>query len=112
MLAKIERQAKMNSINKMGPLQYQITAPGNWPEIVLNNFGQHTMSWSKCTNLDVGMTPLTLWNGMEELSEIVHRERKHHLIVRTGRQIKDWYPDELTDDLGIYSDEVSVNSGL
>jgi hypothetical protein len=49
---------------------------------------------------------------MEELSEIVHRWMKHHLIVRTGRQIKDWYPDELTDDLGIYSDDVSINSGL
>jgi hypothetical protein len=49
---------------------------------------------------------------MEELLEIVHRWRKHHLIVRTSRQIKDWYPDELTDDLGIYSDDVSVNSGL
>jgi len=49
---------------------------------------------------------------MEELSEIVHRWRKHHLIVRTGRPIKDWYPDELTDDLGINSDDVSINSGL
>jgi hypothetical protein len=47
---------------------------------------------------------------MEELSEIVHRWRKHHLIVRTGRPIKDWYPDELTDDLGINSDDVSINS--
>jgi hypothetical protein len=58
------------------------------------------------------MMLLTLWNGMEELSEIVHRGRKHHLIVRIGRQIKNWYPDELTDDLGINSDDVSVNSGL
>jgi len=49
---------------------------------------------------------------MEELSEIVHRWRKHHLIVRTGRQIKDWYSEEPTDGLGIYSDDVSVNSGL
>jgi len=46
MLAKTERHAKMNNINKLCPLQYQITAPGNWPEIVLNNFGQHKMSWS------------------------------------------------------------------
>jgi hypothetical protein len=49
---------------------------------------------------------------MEELSEIVHRGRKHHLIVRTGRQIKDWYSNELTDDLGINSDDVAVSSGL
>jgi hypothetical protein len=26
---------------------------------------------------------------MEELSEIFHRGRKHHLILKTGRQIKD-----------------------
>jgi hypothetical protein len=58
------------------------------------------------------MTPLSLWNDMEELSEIVHSGRKHHLIVRTSRQIKDWYPEELTDGLGIYSDDVAVNSGL
>jgi hypothetical protein len=112
MLAKTERQAKMNSINKLGPLQYQITAPGNWPKIVLNNFGQHTMSRRKCTNPDVSMTPLTLWNCMEELSEIVHKGRKHYLIVRIGRQIKDWYPDELTNDLGFYSDDVLINNGL
>jgi hypothetical protein len=49
---------------------------------------------------------------MEELSEIVHRWRKHHLIVRTSRQIKDWYSEESTDGLGIYSDDVSVNGGL
>jgi hypothetical protein len=49
---------------------------------------------------------------MEELSEIVHRWRKYYLIVRTGRQIKDWYSEEPTDGLGIYSDDVSTNSGL
>jgi hypothetical protein len=49
---------------------------------------------------------------MEKLSEIVHRWRKHHFIVRTGRQIKDWYSEEPTDGLGIYSDDVSINSGL
>jgi hypothetical protein len=49
---------------------------------------------------------------MEELSKIVHRGRKHHLIVRTGRQLKDWYFDEVTDDLGINSDDMPVNSGL
>jgi len=45
-LAKTKRQAKMNSINKLCPLQYHITAPSHWQEIVLNNFGQHRMRWS------------------------------------------------------------------
>jgi len=49
---------------------------------------------------------------MEKLSEIIHRGRKHHLVVRIGRQIENWYPDKLTDDLGINNDDVSVNSGL
>jgi hypothetical protein len=49
---------------------------------------------------------------MEELSEIVHRGRKHHLIIRTAGQIKDWNTYEVTDDLGINSDDVPINSGL
>jgi hypothetical protein len=46
MLVEIERKAKVNSINKLGLLQYRITGPGNRPQIVQNNFGQHTMSWT------------------------------------------------------------------
>jgi hypothetical protein len=46
MLAETEGQAKVNSINKLGLLQYQITVPGNRPHIVQNNFGQYTMSWT------------------------------------------------------------------
>jgi len=49
---------------------------------------------------------------MKELSEIVHRGRKHHLIIRTAGQIKDWYAYEVTDDMGINSDDVPVNSRL
>jgi hypothetical protein len=49
---------------------------------------------------------------MKELSEIVHRGRKHHLIIRTTEQIKDWYAYEVTNDLGINSDDVPVNTGL
>jgi hypothetical protein len=49
---------------------------------------------------------------MEEFSELVHRGRKHHLIVRNGREIKNWYPNEVTDDLGIHCDDMPVNGGL
>jgi hypothetical protein len=49
---------------------------------------------------------------MKELSEIVHRGRKHHLILRSTGQIKDWNTYEVTDDLGINNDDVPVNSGL
>lgn len=31
MLAKTKGQEKVNGVNKLGLLQYQITAPGNWP---------------------------------------------------------------------------------
>jgi hypothetical protein len=49
---------------------------------------------------------------MKELSEIVHRGRKNHLIKRTVGQIKDWNAYEVTDILGINSDDVPVNNGL
>jgi hypothetical protein len=64
------------------------------------------------TNPDGGSTLFFLWNCMKELLEIVHRGRKHHLIIRTAGQIKDWNAYEVTDDLGINSDDVPVNSGL
>jgi hypothetical protein len=35
MLAETERQANVNSIDKLSLLQYQITAPGNWPSSYL-----------------------------------------------------------------------------
>jgi hypothetical protein len=46
MLAETERKVKVNNINKLDLLQYQITAPSNRAQIVQNNFGQHTMSWT------------------------------------------------------------------
>jgi hypothetical protein len=49
---------------------------------------------------------------MEEFSELVHKGRKYHLIVRTGREIKNWYPNEVTDDLGIHCYDMPVNGGL
>jgi len=49
---------------------------------------------------------------MEEFSEIIDRWRKHHLVERTGGQIKNWYPDKLTDDMRINSNDVSINIRL
>jgi hypothetical protein len=49
---------------------------------------------------------------VEELSEIIHRRRKHYLIVRTARELEDRYSYDLADDLGINSDKMPKNSGL
>jgi hypothetical protein len=49
-----------------------------------------------------GSTLFSLWDCMEELSKIVHRGRKHHLIIGTAGQLKDWYPKEVTDDLDTF----------
>jgi hypothetical protein len=49
---------------------------------------------------------------MEELSEIIHRGRNDYLIIRTARQLEDTHSDEVTDDLGINSDNVATNNGL
>jgi hypothetical protein len=112
MLAQAEREAEVDGINELGLLQNQVTAPDNWPKVVLNYFGQQAMRRRQCADPDGCSTLFSLWNCMEELSEIVHRGRKHHLIIRTAGQLKDWYSDEVTDDLGINSDDMPVNSGL
>jgi hypothetical protein len=49
---------------------------------------------------------------VEKLSEIIHRWRQYHLIVRAGRQLENRNSNELTDDLGINSDSMPKNSGL
>jgi len=49
---------------------------------------------------------------VEKLSEIIHRWRQYHLIVRTRRQLENRDSYELTDDLGINSDNMPANSGL
>jgi hypothetical protein len=49
---------------------------------------------------------------VEKLSEIFYRKRKHYLIIRTARQLENRYSDEVTDDLGINSDDVTCNGGL
>jgi hypothetical protein len=43
MLAQAEGQAKIDGINELGPLQNQMTAPHNGPEILLDNLGKHAM---------------------------------------------------------------------
>jgi hypothetical protein len=79
---------------------------------MLNYFGQEGMRKRQCADPDGGSTLFSLWNCMTEFSEIVHRGRKHHLIIRAAGQLKDWYSNEVTDDLGINSDDMPVNSGL
>jgi hypothetical protein len=41
MLAQAEGQAKADGIYELGSLHYQITAPNNGPEVVLDNLGKH-----------------------------------------------------------------------
>jgi hypothetical protein len=102
----------VDGINELSLLQNQVTGPDNWPEVMLNYLGQQAMRGRQCADPNGGSTLFSLWNYMEELSEIVHRGRKHHFIIGTARQLKNWYSDEVTDDLGINSDDMPVNSGL
>jgi hypothetical protein len=55
---------------------------------------------------------LSLGNNVEELSEIVHRGRNDYLIIRTATQLENRHSDEVTNDLGINSDDMATNSGL
>jgi hypothetical protein len=49
---------------------------------------------------------------MEKFSEIIQRMMDCHLIVRAARDLENMHPYELTDDLGINSDSMPINSGL
>jgi hypothetical protein len=66
----------------------------------------------KCTDPDGSGALLSLWNCVEELSEIFHRRRKYYLIVGAGWHLKNRYSYDLADDLGINSDNMPKNSGL
>jgi len=49
---------------------------------------------------------------MEEFPEIIQGRRKHHLIVWAGWNLEHWDSDDVTDDLGINSDDVACHGGL
>lgn len=75
MLAQAERQAEVDGIDELGLLQNQVTAPDNWPGVVLNNLGQQAMRGSQCADPDGRVALLILRNSMKELSKIVQRGR-------------------------------------
>jgi hypothetical protein len=49
---------------------------------------------------------------MKEFFEIIQRRRYDHLIVRIARDMENRHSYELTDDLGINDDSMSIHSGL
>lgn len=49
---------------------------------------------------------------MKEFFEIIQRRRYGHLIVRVARDLANRHSYELTDDLGINGDSMSIHSGL
>jgi hypothetical protein len=112
MLAQAERQANVNSINKLGPLQDQITVPNNGPKVVLNNLDKHAIWSSQGTNPNRSGTLFSLRDSMNEIFEIIQRWRQDYLIIWTGRKLEYWHSNELTDDLGINNDNMSVHRGL
>jgi len=46
---------------------------------------------------------------MEEFPKIIQGWRKHHLIVRAGRDLENWDSDDVADDLRINSDEMACD---
>jgi hypothetical protein len=79
---------------------------------VLNNLGKHAMWSSQGTNPNRSGTLFSLRDSMKEFSEIIQRWRQDYLIIWTGKNLEYWHPDELTDDLGINSDNISVHRRL
>jgi hypothetical protein len=111
-LAQAEGQVKADGIDILGPLQDQITAPNNGPEVVLNNLGKHVMWRSQGTNPNRSGMLFSLRDNMKEFSEIIQIWRQDYLIIWTGKNLEYWHPDELTDDLRINSDNMSVHRRL
>jgi hypothetical protein len=103
--------AQVDSINKLGPLQDQITAPNNGPEVVLDNLGKHAVWGRWGTDPDGGGELLPLGNIIEKFFEIIQRRRYYHLIVRAARDLENKHSYELTNDLGINSDSKPIHSG-
>jgi hypothetical protein len=71
MFAQAKGQAKADGIEKLGPLQDQITAPNNGLEVVLNNLGKHAMWSSQGTDSNRSGTFLSLRDNIKEFSEII-----------------------------------------
>jgi hypothetical protein len=42
-LAQAEKKAEVDRIDKLGPFQDQIITPGNRPDVLLNDLGQHAV---------------------------------------------------------------------
>jgi len=64
-LAQVERQAEVDPIDKLGSFQDQITAPGNRPDVLLNDLGQHAVGGWQGTNPDRSRALLTMGNDTE-----------------------------------------------
>jgi hypothetical protein len=111
-LAPAERQAEVNSIDKLDSFHNQITVPSNRPDVLLNDLGQHAVGGRQGTDSDGRRPLLALGNSLEEFPEIIQGRREHHLIVWAGRNLEYRDSDDVTDDLRINSDDVACNGGL
>jgi hypothetical protein len=112
MLAQAEGQAKADGIYELGSLHYQITAPNNGPEVVLDNLGKHAVWSSQGTNPDGSGTLLTLRYSLKELSEIIQRRRPDYLIVRASRLLENGYPNDLADNLRVNRNDMTIHIRL
>jgi hypothetical protein len=112
MIAQVEGQAQENGINKLCLLQNEVTVPSNRPEIVQVDLGKNVVRGKQGTDPDGSGTLLTLRDSLEKFSKIIQRKRQDNLIVWVGKKLEHRHPDELTDDMRINSDNMSVHRGL
>jgi hypothetical protein len=105
-------QAQTDGINKLCPLQYEITVPNHRPEIVLDDLGKNVVRGRQGTNPDGSGTLLTMRDSMEKFSKLIQRRRQDNLIKWAGRNLEHRHPNELADDLRINNDNVPCKGGL
>jgi hypothetical protein len=71
MLAQTKRQSEADGIQKLCPLQNQITTPDNRPEIMLDDLSKHAVRGRQSTNPDGRSSLPTLRDSMKELLELI-----------------------------------------
>jgi hypothetical protein len=79
---------------------------------MLDNLCKHVVWGRQSTNLDGRRSLLTLGVSMKEFPELIQGRRQYNFIIRTGRDLKNRYSNDLADNLRINHNNMPCNGRL
>jgi hypothetical protein len=79
---------------------------------MLDNLCEQAVRGRKNIDSDICHSLFALRNSMKELPKILQRGSLHNLIEWAGRNLKDWYTNDLADDLWINLNHMALNRRL